>query len=232
MNDAATPEFCPICAKPTRLCVCEAIAPVRLRPRVVILQHPQEKRETLGTAVLAHLQLADSVLRVGLSWANLAKILGEDVDPRRWGVLYLGPTRSGGRALPPIAVVDKKGEPLEESPFLLRDLEGIIVLDGTWSQAKTLWWRNAWLLKCRRLVLNPGVRSLYGAARKEPRRDSLSTLESLAFALSELRGEKELYDRLLEPFALLLKKYRAPRPAPTPVPAATSTPDGETGERD
>jgi len=228
MDDAATPEFCPTCTKPTRLCVCEAIAPLRVPFRVVLLQHPQEKRELLGTAVLAHLQIADSILRVGLSWANLHKIVGEDVDPHRWGVLYLGPTRPGGaRSLPPISVVDKKGEPLEESPYLLRDIDGIIVLDGTWSQAKTLWWRNAWLLKCRRIVINPDVRSLYGAARKEPRKDSLSTLEAVAFTLAKLTGKAEVYDRLLEPFALLLKKHRAPRPRPTPIAPAPNdeTPD-------
>lgn len=229
MNDAATPEFCPTCGKPTRLCVCEAVSPVRPPLRVVLLQHPQEKRELLGTAVLAHLQIADSILRVGLSWPNLRKIVGEDVDPRRWGVLYLGPARTGGgERLPPISAVDKKGEPLEDSKFVLRDLDGVIVLDGTWSQAKTLWWRNAWLLKCRRLVINPDVRSLYGAARKEPRKDSLSTLEAAAFALAKLTGDEKLYDRLLEPFELLLKKYRAPRPRPArPV---TTPAAGETGE--
>lgn len=225
MDDAATPEFCPTCTKPTRLCVCEAISPVRVPFRVVLLQHPQEKRELLGTAVLAHLQIADSILLAGLSWPNLRKIVGEDVDPRRWGVLHLGPKRSGGEPMPPISVVDKKGAPIEDSAYVLRDLDGIIVLDGTWSQAKTLWWRNAWLLKCRRIVINPDVRSLYGAARKEPRKDSLSTLEAAAFTLARLTGKADLYDKLLEPFALLLKKYRAPRPRPAPISVDTASGD-------
>lgn len=226
MTDPATTlddDICPDCQKPRRLCVCEAITPIETRIATVILQHPQEKREILGTAPIAARQLGNAVMRIGLSWPSLRRVLDRDADPHRWGVLYLGPARSqGASALPPVAAVDKKGEPLPDSAMILEDLEGIIALDGTWSQAKTLWWRNAWLLKCRRLVINPSVRSLYGAARKEPRRDSLSTLESIAFVQSELAHDPELYRRLLVPFELLLKKYRAPRPRPPKAPPASA----------
>lgn len=220
MSDVA--DSCPKCLKPLHLCVCEAIDPLEAPLDVVILQHPQEKRETLGTAHIAHLQVANSILKVGLSWPSLRRILDRDADPKRWGVLYLGPARPAGASrLPPVAAVDRKGDPLPDSDSILKGLEGVIVLDGTWSQAKTLWWRNAWLLKCRRLVANPPMRSLYGTARREPRRDSLSTLESMAFVLETLSGQAGLYDRLLTPFALLLKKNRARRPHPMPpVPAA------------
>jgi DTW domain-containing protein len=224
MTDASTAEYCPNCLKPWHLCVCEALAPVATPLQVVILQHPQEKRETLGTAHIAHLQIAHSILRAGLSWPSLRRIVERDADPKRWGVLYLGPARAGDAPrLPPVAAVDKKGNPLPDSKAILAGLEGIIVLDGTWSQAKTLWWRNAWLLKCRRLVINPPVRSLYGAARREPRRDSLSTLESVAFVLETLLDHSGLYDQLLAPFALLLKKNRAPRPRPPILPAAAES---------
>ena len=44
-----------------------------------------------------------------------------------------------------------------------------MLLDGTWSQAKALWWRNAWMLKCQRVILGPKRPSRYGKLRKEPR---------------------------------------------------------------
>lgn len=227
MTDASHSEICPTCLKPRRLCVCEAVSPVEGRVFVLILQHPQEKREALGTAHIAHLQVRNSLLRIGLSWPSLRRILDRDVDPRRWGVLYLGPARpAGGPRLPPLAAVDRKGNPQPDSESVLADLEGLIVLDGTWSQAKTLWWRNPWLLKCQRLVINPSIRSLYGAARREPRRDALSTLESMAFVLDHLEQGTGLYDRILAPFALLLKKMRAPRSRPvTPKPEAAPDAD-------
>jgi DTW domain-containing protein YfiP len=86
-------------------------------------------------------------------------------------------------------------------------LKGVILLDGTWSQAKTLWWRNAWLLKCPRLILSPKSNSLYGELRKEPRKECLSTIETVADTLEAL-GESEsqsLHLKFL--FAELLKKY-------------------------
>ena len=51
-------------------------------------------------------------------------------------------------------------------------LEGVVLLDGSWSEAKTLWWRNPWLLRLRRLVLNPRHRSRFGdyAASRAARR--------------------------------------------------------------
>ena len=83
------------------------------------------------------------------------------------------------------------------------------MLDGTWSQAKTLWWRNPWVLKCRRLVLNPARPSLYGKLRREPRREGLATLEAAGLALARIEGRPEIETALLAGFALLLERYRA-----------------------
>ncbi len=226
MHSAA--ENCANCLKPEHLCVCEAVEPVDNRICVVILEHPQEKREILGTAPIAKLQFKNAVVRVGLSWPNLKRIVGREVDYKRWGVLYLGAAKQGAAAASEeIAVVDKNGAPLRDSADILADLEGIILLDGTWSQAKSLWWRNAWLLKCRRIVLHPHFKSMYGQARREPRRESVSTLEAAAFVVSRLEGEPEMFDRVLKPFGLLLKKMRAPRPKP--VPAPPPAPEAEEG---
>lgn len=219
----AAAEHCANCLKPEHLCVCEAVQPVDNKLQVVILEHPQEKREILGTAPIAKLQFRNAVVRVGLSWPNLKRIVGREVDYKRWGVLYLGAAKqSDAAAGEEVAVVDKNGKPLPDSALILDDLEGIILLDGTWSQAKSLWWRNAWLLKCRRIVLHPHFKSMYGQARREPRRESVSTLEAAAFVVSRLDGAPEMFDQVLKPFALLLKKMRAPRPKP---PQAASVPD-------
>ena len=52
------------------------------------------------------------------------------------------------------------GAAIEDQDAALKGVKGIVVFDGTWAQAKTLWWRNAWVLKARRLVLNrSGARS-------------------------------------------------------------------------
>jgi DTW domain-containing protein YfiP len=200
---------CPRCGKRLALCVCAAIAPVETRHFVLILQHPQEQDRTLGTARIAALQLLRSRLVVGLSWPSLAAALGRPAEPRRWGVLYLGAVRAAPPAGRSLWAADANGEPLADREGALAALEGILLLDGSWSQAKALWWRNPWLRKLRRLVLAPPTASLYGKLRREPRREALSTIESAALALEALEGEAGLGERILAPFGRLIERYRA-----------------------
>ena len=104
--------------------------------------------------------------------------------------------------------VDRRGAPRRSDRAAFAAISGVVALDGTWSQAKSLWWRNAWLLKLQRAVLAPGEPSLFRQLRREPRRDSLSTLEALALTLAELEGRAELVDEMLRPFRKLLAAAR------------------------
>ena len=215
-NDAtplADSDDCPRCLKPPTLCVCESIVPIDNRIALVVLQHPQEQDKTLGTARLTALHFRNAVFRIGLSWPSLAGVLGRPADPQRWAVLYLGSTRPAD--LPPgrdIVVLDAKGAGLSDQEAALRGIAGIIVLDGSWSQAKTLWWRNPWVLKARRIVLAPGRPSRYGALRREPRREGLSTLEAVGLLLGRLEGRPEIEAALLASFERLLSRDRLAQP--------------------
>ncbi len=95
--------------------------------------------------------------------------------------------------------VNKKGQAISAP----KTLTGIVVLDGSWSQAKTLWWRNPWLLKLQRVLLQPARPSLYGKLRKEPRKECLSTLEAVSEALVHL-GEPATISQELETVFLQL----------------------------
>ena len=172
--------------------------PIDNRLFVLILQHPREKKEPLATAALIRDALSRAALVVGLSWPNLTCALGSPADPRRWAVLYLGSARPAafgpGRE---VIAVDRRGEPAADQEALLRGLDGVVLLDGSWSEAKTLWWRNPWLLKLRRIVLNPSGPSRYGRLRREPRRAALSTIEAAALVLRYLDGGPEAEAALL-----------------------------------
>lgn len=161
--------------------------PIDTRLDVLILQHPQEKREALATAALIGAVLARAELVIGLSWPNLARALGHMADPRRWAVLYLGSVRPAGLGFDrEIITVDRRGKPASDQAAMLRGLAGVVLLDGSWSEVKTLWWRNPWLLKLRRVVLNPQHGSRYTSLRREPRREALSTIEAAAVLLKHL----------------------------------------------
>lgn len=222
-------EDCPRCGKTAALCICEGIEPADNQISLLILQHPQEQDKALGTARLAALHFADAQIKVGLSWPSLSKILGRDVDPQRWGILYLG--SANAKELAPeaeIVALNKKGNPEDRQTSILRELQGVIVLDGTWSQAKALWWRNAWMLKCRRLILNPAGRSRYGQLRREARADALSTIESAAMLLSRLEGRSDLESAPIASFEKLLARYKELRKAD---PNFDRTPSGTKADR-
>jgi DTW domain-containing protein len=187
----------------------ETGATVDNRVFVLILQHPQEKREPLATAPAIIATLQNVKLVSGLSWPNLARPLGRDADPRRWAVLYLGSarprTQGDGREL---LLLGRDGEPLADPAPALKRLEGIVLLDGTWSQAKTLWWRNPWLLKLHRLVLNPPRPARLGKLRREPRREALSTVEAAALALRHLESGSEASDALMTALGRIISAVR------------------------
>jgi DTW domain-containing protein YfiP len=104
-------------------------------------------------------------------------------------------------------VLDKKGNPIAGN----HDLEGIIILDGTWSQAKTMWWRNAWLLKLKRIILKPSRVSRYGNLRREPRKEALSTIEAVAQTLRAMGEAESTSAQLEQNFEAMLLAYRRER---------------------
>ncbi len=160
---------------------------------ILILQHPREKRGSLATAALTVGMLRRAELAVGLSWPNLARALGRPADPRRWAVLYLGSARPHAfAARGEVVALDSHGEPAADQAAMLRDLDGAVLLDGSWSEAKALWWRNPWLLKLRRLVLDPQRPSHYNRVRREPRREALSTIEAAALLLARIEGRPQI----------------------------------------
>jgi DTW domain-containing protein len=200
---------CTECGKPPGVCICDRVETIATKLRVVILQHPQEDDALLGTAKLVEVTLPKAEIRVGLSWASLDHALGtREAERDRWAVLAAAklpaPIPESARA-EPVVVIDRKGR--------LRDLkrhglEGIIVLDGTWSQAKTLWWRNAWLLKLPLIVLKPREPSIYGRLRKQPRKEWVSTLEAIGDVLPALGEPEAVRTSLRKLLRTLLQRSR------------------------
>lgn len=180
------------------MCVCDRIVSYPTQRRVLILQHPQEQDALLGSAQIVLASLPKAQLVIGLSWRNLAHALGEEgIDPRKWAVLFPDREAFGSQ------VTTRHGMPLDPQA-----LEGIIVLDGTWSKAKTLWWRNPWLNKLNRMSLTPTQPSIYGRLRAEPRREYVSTLESVAAALTACGESAEIEKGLSRVFRTLMQRVR------------------------
>ncbi|HEV2186529.1 MAG TPA: tRNA-uridine aminocarboxypropyltransferase [Stellaceae bacterium] len=184
--------------------------PVDNRIFVLILQHPHEQREALSTAPLITTTLRQARLTIGLSWPGLARALGGPAEPSRWAVLHLGAARPAAAERRELTLLGRNGEPVENPSAILAGLRGIVILDGTWSQAKTLWWRNPWLLKLHRIVLDPPRPARLGRLRREPRREALSTVEAAALALRHIEAGPQAADALIAGLDRMMQSVRRP----------------------
>ena len=191
-------DDCETCHRPQGACVCDRIVSYATKRRVLILQHSQEQDALLGSAQILAASLPKAKIVVGLSWRNLAHALGEEgVDTTRWAVLF------PDREAPPNRVRARNGTLIDP-----KRLQGIIALDGTWSKAKTLWCRNPWLNKLSRLNLDPKAPSIYGRLRAEPRRELVSTLESVTAALTLCGESPEIEAGLARVLRTLVQRVR------------------------
>ncbi len=174
---------------------------------MLILQHPQEARHSLGSARLLALAVNGAVHRVGLSWRSFAAALGSEANPRDWAVLYLGALKETQKLDPevPFQVIERQGKRVP--PDRIR---GIVLLDGNWKQSKTLWWRNPWMLKLQRIVLSPTSPSRYGSLRRQPRKVCLSTIEAAAESFSGLGEAPEVAESLHALFAKFVAGSNTP----------------------
>ncbi|MEM6796779.1 MAG: DTW domain-containing protein, partial [Acidobacteriota bacterium] len=88
------------------------------------------------------------------------------------------------------------------------DLSALVVIDGTWPQAKSLWWRNPWLRRLPRMTLDLREPSIYGRLRPEPSRRHVSTLEAAAAALTACGESAEVETALRRIFRTLVQRCR------------------------
>jgi DTW domain-containing protein YfiP len=165
--------------------------------RTCILQHPREARTAIGTARMAHLSLPNSELHVGVSFED---------DPR---VRELA--NDGGTALlfPGEGAID---------PATLRGSppRTVIVVDGTWSQARKVIRLNPFLSSLPRLAFTPERPSDY-RIRAEPSEECVSTIEAVVHLLGALEGAPERFQPILAAFREMVDLQlaeQAKRPGP------------------
>jgi DTW domain-containing protein len=187
---------CKTCRRPQDQCICGKVTSFENTTRILILQHPQEQFKLLNSALLCNKALKNSILRVGLSWRNLSHALGEETDAKEWGVLYLRGIIDPSRVIELYDTRQKRLLPIKTK------FKGIVVLDGSWTQAKAMWWRNPWLLKLTRITLNPEHKSLRGQAKKE----GLATAEAIALAFDCLGENTEIGAGLRKQYEELIIK--------------------------
>ncbi len=201
---------CTRCRRASSVCYCAHVPRIDTRTRIVILQHPRERDVPIGTAHMASLCLPSTELHVGTCVEDSPALVRALVDPTRPAVLlYPGEDAIDVAKHPPRGPVT------------------LVVVDGTWSQAKKIVKHDRHLSALPRYAFTPEAPSEY-RIRREPAAECVSTIEALMHVLGALEGDAARFRALLVPFRAMVDaqiahknsggrpRTRKPRP-PRPV---------------
>lgn len=169
------------------VCLCATLAATSTRTRVVILQHPRESDVAINTARLVELQLENAERHVAIQLAEVPALRERLNDPAAPAILLYPGDGARDLALEPPA-----------GPVTL------VVLDGTWWQAKKLFQQNPELARLPRYCLSPSAPSRY-RIRREPALHCVSTIEAIGEALALLEPSGFDREALLKPFDAMVE---------------------------
>jgi len=172
---------CLRCFRPRALCFCDRIAAVDNRTMIWILQHRRERFHPFNTARIVAQSLQRCRLIVDHNAALNSRFNGCQLSPRA-GLLYPG---------------DDSTLLTQVAPGDLPDQ--LVILDGTWHHAKTLFREIPKLQSLPRYRLEPSSPGNY-RIRREPNAHALSTLEATVAALRAIEPETRSLDDLVGAF--------------------------------
>lgn len=182
---APTRSLCLRCLRPESSCWCRHLQPVQSSTRVVFVQHPRERTVAIGTARMAHLSLPGSELHVGAAFAHHERLNEVARDPEA-ALLFPGP-----------GALDLATAPPEKRPRTL------VVVDGTWANARKLVLRDPLLSTLPRVQFTPSQESRY-RIRAEPAEHCVSTIEATVEALGLLEDDPERFKAMLVAFERMI----------------------------
>ncbi len=163
--------------------MCGLVRRVANRTGVTILQHPGERRHAFNTARLAKMALSDASLHV--AWPDAQDRMA--CQP----------------AVPPGAALLYPRDDATDLAEMADPPTHLVVLDGTWPQARRLYRDNPWLAELPHVRLDPARPSRY-RIRREPALHCLSTIESVAAALDIVEPGLEGLESVLDAFVAMV----------------------------
>lgn len=189
LSSARAPlERCARCALHLRLCLCNAVEPLALATRVVVLRHRRELFKPTNTGRLVDLTLANGEVRTFGARDQAFDAAGLVEPARRTVLLY----------------------PSKDSRTLARDADDarpvtLLVPDADWRRAHKLALREPALAGIERVHLPDGPPSAYRLRyHADPR--FLATFEAVARALGVLEGA-DVQARLEHVFAIMVDRH-------------------------
>lgn len=193
------------CLRPQAACLCALARPTAHRTEVLVLQHPQERRQAKNSVAMLRLSLAHCEVLVGERFAPGA--LGALLQRPGWETRLLYPDVPAAPAPP--ALETTAGAPVR-----------LVVLDATWRKSLRMLLEHPALAALPRMSLPAPAPTRYRAIRKARRADQVSTLEATVQALAMLEGPSfdaapllDAFGRFVTGLAARQRLQAVPRPA-------------------
>jgi len=182
-------ETCWQCRRAKVACYCSEVIPFDPGFDLAICVHPREARNPIGTARIIYRFVQGCELFVGTG-SQL------DTDPRFRDWINRSPSSVKILYPGPHALWISEQSPLVSQPIRPR----IVIIDGTWSQAKQLVRTSELLRSISQIAFQPRSPSLY-TIREQPATICLSSLEAVSELIS-LAGEPRApgHERMLGVF--------------------------------
>ncbi|XP_030625102.1 DTW domain-containing protein 2 isoform X1 [Chanos chanos] len=183
---------CMRCCRPVKVCLCPFLParPLQVSTSLYIVQHPAEESRVLRTVPLLAACLPPGKCKVLVGrrfseerYPELATVCKD----QRTLILYPG---SGAQNL------EELDQNFSESEH------NVIIIDGTWSQAKDMFLRNSLFRLPKQVQLQSAPSSQY-VIRTQPTNMCLSTLECAAVTLSIMEKDHNIQEVLLRPLQAL-----------------------------
>lgn len=183
---------CSRCSRPQKVCLCPFLPlhPLHISTHLYIIQHPAEESKVLRTVPLLAACLPQDKCKV-----KIGHRFSEDRDPELSAICQ----KSGTLILYPGDEAANLEEFILDSPVYPST---IIIIDGTWSQAKDIFYKNSLFRLPKQVQLKTSISSQY-VIRTQPTNRCLSTLECAAVALSILEKNNDIQETLLRPLQAL-----------------------------
>jgi DTW domain-containing protein len=185
-------KHCPRCRLRHVICLCNEIPNLKTNTFISLIVHQKEFYLPSTTSYYTQLALPKSCEILIRGKKDQPLILEKDLEFKGLPIILFPDEDS--------EILDHKWVENNPGPYHL------IVPDGTWSQAKKVTKREAFLKDIKRVKLKNNKDSKY-KLRHAPATDKLCTLESIIMALRFLERENIVADKLNTFFDLVVERH-------------------------